>query len=320
MMRILNRADIHALVDVAGLVPAIREAMRRVSEGKTDMPLRNMIRVGGPNLFGIMTGAMREPDVHGAKLLSLYPNNPSLGRSSHCGVEIIFDAATGLPAACIDAAELTAIRTAAATAVATDALARPGPARLALIGCGEQAHSHIAAMRAVRPISSIVVWGRDRAKAAAFGHENGTEVAPSIEAAVADADIVCTTTPSTTPLLQKSMLRPGLHINAVGASIPTMQEIATTIVPAVTWVTDYRPSLEAQAAEIIDARRQGLVPPDFSFTEIGEVLNRTRPGRTAATDITLYRSLGVAAQDLAGAMAILDLAKAAGRGVEVDWS
>ncbi len=319
-MRILNRTDIRALVDVAGLVPAIGEAMRRVSEGKTDMPLRSMIRVGGGNLFGIMTGAMRDPDVHGAKLLSLYPDNPTHGRSSHCGVVVIFDAATGLPSACLDAAELTAIRTAAATAVATDALARKAASRLALIGCGEQAHSHIAAMRAVRPISSIVVWGRDPAKAAAFGRANGTEVATSIAAAVAEADIVCTTTPATRPLLERSMLHPGLHVNAVGASIPTMQEIATAIVPAVTWVTDYRPSLEAQAAEVIDARRMGLVAPDFVFTEIGEVLNGERPGRTSDSDVTLYRSLGVAAQDLAGAMAILALARAAGRGVEVDWS
>ncbi len=319
-MRILNRADIRSLVDVAGLVPAVRAAMRRVSEGKTDMPLRSMIRVGGGNLFGIMTGAMRGPDVHGAKLLSLYPDNPNHGRSSHCGVEVIFDAATGLPAACIDAAELTAIRTAAASAVATDALARKDAARLALIGCGEQAHGHIAAMKAVRPISSIVVWGRDPAKAAAFGHAHGVEVAASVEAAVDGADIVCTTTPATAPLLRKVMLRPGLHINAVGASIPTMQEIATDIVPAVTLVTDYRPSLEAQAAEVIDARRQGLVPADFAFAEIGEVLNGVRPGREADADVTLYRSLGVAAQDLAGAMAILELARATGVGVEVDWS
>ena len=319
-MRILNRADIRALVDVAALVPAIRAAMRRVSEGKTDMPLRSMIPVGGGRLFGIMTGAMREPDVHGAKLLSLYPDNPAHGRSSHCGVEVIFDAETGLPSACIDAAELTAIRTAAATAVATDALARPDATRLALIGCGEQAHSHIAAMRAVRPIGAIVVWGRDPAKAAAFARANGVELAGSVAEAVEGADIVCTTTQAREPLLLRAMLRPGLHINAVGASIPTMQEIATDVVPAVNLVTDFRPSLEAQAAEVIDARRRGLVGRDVAFAEIGEVLNGARPGRAGPAEITLYRSLGVAAQDLAGTMAILALAEAAGRGTVVPWA
>ena len=259
MMRILNKHDIRAVTGVAGLIPAIRAAMMRVSEGKTEMPLRSMIMLGDGNRFGIMTGAMREPDVHGAKLLSLYPGNPAHGRSSHCGVVVVFAHDTGLPIACIDAAELTAIRTAAATAVATAALARPEAARLAILGCGEQAHSHIAAMRAVRPISSIVVWGRDAVKAAAFGRENGVEVAGSVAAAVVGADIVCTTTPAAEPFFFKAMLEPGMHVNAVGASIPVMQEIATEVVPAVRLVTDFRPSLEAQAAEVIAARRAGLV-------------------------------------------------------------
>jgi ornithine cyclodeaminase len=175
-------------------------------------------------------------------------------------------------------------------------------------------------MRAVRPIASIVVWGRDPARAAAFAEQNGATAAPSVAAAVAGADIVCTTTPATVPMLERAMLRPGLHINAVGASIPTMQEIATDVVPAVTFVTDFRPSLEAQAAEVINSRKSGLVADDHSFAEFGEVLLGTRPGRTGAGDITLYRSLGVAAQDLAGALEILARAEAAGRGVVVDWS
>ena len=319
-MRILNKHDIRALTGVAGLIPGIEAAMCRVSEGKTDMPLRSMIRVGGPNLFGIMTGAMHEPAVHGAKLLSLYPGNPRHGRSSHCGVVVIFANDTGLPIACIDAAELTGIRTAASTAVATRALAREDAEVVAILGCGEQAHTHIAAMRAVRPIKRFVVWGRDAGRAAAFAAENGTEVAGSVAEAVRGADIVCTTTPAAEPFLLKSMLEPGMHINAVGASIPVMQEIATDIVPAVTWVTDYRPSLEAQAAEVIAARREGLVAESERFTEIGEVLNGTKPGRTARDDITLYRSLGVAAQDLASALAILALGEAANQGVSVDWS
>ena len=319
-MRVLNRADILAVVGVADLIAPVRTAMRRVSEGKTDMPLRSMIGLGDGNRFGIMTGAMREPAVHGAKLLSLYPDNPRFGRSSHSGLMVIFDAETGLPHACIDAAELTALRTAAATAVATDALARADATILAIIGCGEQAHSHIAAMRAIRPIARITVWGRDPARAAAFGRENAVEVAGSVAEAVRGADIVCTTTPSTTPLLLREMLEPGMHVNAVGASIPVMQEIATDIVPVVRLVTDFRPSLEAQAAEVIDARRRGLIAADHPIAEIGEVLNGSAVGRGGAADITLYRSLGVAAQDLAATLFILERAVAAGRGVEVAWS
>jgi ornithine cyclodeaminase len=318
-MRVLNREDILAVVDTAALIEPIAQAMRQVSAGMTDMPLRSMIPLGEGRRFGIMTGAMRGPALHGAKLLSLYPDNPRFGRSSHSGLMVVFDAETGLPAACIDAAELTALRTAAATAVATRALAREDASRLAIIGCGEQAHAHIAAMRAVRPIARIVVWGRDPRKAAAFGRHNGVEVADSVAAAVADADIVCTTTPATAPLLRAAMLRPGMHVNAVGASIPVMQEIATDIVPRVRLVTDYRPSLEAQAAEVIDARKRGLIGADHPIAEIGEVLNGTASGRRDAAEVTMYRSLGVAAQDLAATLFILERAKAAGGGVEVKW-
>jgi ornithine cyclodeaminase len=324
-MRILNRADIHALADVALLIPAIREAMLAVSEGRTDMPLRSMIRLAEGNLFGIMTGAMKAgamtgPAVHGAKLLSLYPGNPAKGRSSHCGVVVVFDAETGLPSGCIDAAELTALRTAAASAVATAALAAPGAARLALIGCGEQAGVHIAAMRAVRPVSDVAVWGRDAAKAAAFAERHGIRTAPSVAAALEGADLVVSATPAAKPLVTRAMLRPGVHLNAVGASIPTMQELESDIPASTLFVTDYRPSLEAQAAEVIAARREGKVALGFAFAEIGEVLAGTRAGRASGDDVTVYRSLGVAAQDLAGALALLARAEAQGVGTVVDWS
>jgi len=317
-VRILTRGDIASLVDPAALIAPMAATMRRVSEGHTEMPLRSVIPLGDGRHFGIMPGAMRGPDAHGAKLLSLYPDNPRHGRSSHTGLMVVFDAETGRPRACLDAAELTATRTAAATAVATAALARRDAASLAIIGCGEQAHSHIAAVRAVRPIRRVLVWGRDPAKAAAFARENAAEVAATVAAAAAEADIVCTTTPSPTPLLTAGMLRPGQHVNAVGASIPVMQEIATEVVPLVRLVTDYRPSLEAQAAEVIDARERGLIAADHPVAEIGEVLNGTVAGRSDDREITLYRSLGVAAQDLAASLFIVERAEAAGRGTVVD--
>ncbi len=319
-MRILNRTDIRAVVDTTALIDTVAAAMRAVSEGRTDMPLRSVISLGNGRRFGIMPGAMCQPDVHGAKLLSLYPDNPRAGRSSHSGLMVIFEAETGLPKACIDAAELTAVRTAAATAVATRALARRDAGTAAIIGCGEQAQAHIAALRAVRPIRRIVVWGRDPLKARQFAGEHELEVAGTVAAAVAEADIVCTTTPSTSPLFSAELLRPGLHLNAVGASIPVMQEIATEVVPRVRLVTDHRPSLEAQAAEVIDARRRGLIARDHPIAEIGEVLNGTAPGRSDEREVTLYRSLGVAAQDLTAALFILERAEAAGRGVVVDWA
>jgi alanine dehydrogenase len=189
-----------------------------------------------------------------------------------------------------------------------------------LIGCGEQAASHLAALRVVRPLRRITVWGRNPERAAAFAARHGIEHAASIETAIAEADIVCMVTDAQTPLLHPGMLRAGQHINAVGASVPSRQEIATGCVPAVALFTDYLPSLEAQAAEVIEARRSGLIGPDFPIGEIGAVLAGTAPGRRDDGAITLYRSLGVAAQDLAAADYVLRAAEAAGRGVVVDMS
>ncbi|MCW3474452.1 ornithine cyclodeaminase family protein [Limobrevibacterium gyesilva] len=319
-MRILTRADITALVDVAALIAPVAAAMQRVSEGRAELPLRSVVPVGGGNRLGVMPGALGDPPVYGAKLLSLFPDNPKHGRSSHAGLMLIFDPETGLVRACMDASELTALRTAAASAVATQALARADAATLAIIGCGEQAHSHLAAMRAVRPLRRVVVWGRDPANAEAFARRHGIDTADTLAAAVAQADIVCTVTAARTPLLQPDMLHAGLHVNAVGASVPVMQEIATGCVPAVDLFTDYKPSLEAQAAEVIDARRQGLIGPDHRITEIGDVLRGAEPGRRDAAAITLYRSLGVAAQDLAAAQFVLARAEQAQRGIVVEMA
>jgi alanine dehydrogenase len=316
-MRILSGADISALVDVAALLAPIGAAMQRVSEGRAELPLRSVVNLGGGNRFGIMPGSLADPPSYGAKLLSLFPDNPRHGRSSHAGLYLLFDPATGLPSACLDAAVLTALRTAAASAVATAALARADATVLALIGCGEQAISHLAAMRAVRPLGRVLVWGRDPAKAAAFARTHGVETAPSIADALAQADLVCTVTNPTTPLVVPEMLRPGLHLNAVGASMPVNQEIATECLPKVRLFTDYKPSLEAQAAEVLDARRRGIIAADHAITEIGDVLRGAAPGRRNADEITLYRSLGIAAQDLAAAHFILRRAEQSQRGTVV---
>jgi ornithine cyclodeaminase len=319
-MLILSAADIAALVDVVALIPPIAAAMRRVSEGRAGLPLRSAIDLGGGNRFGVMPGSIDDPPGYGAKLISLFPDNPRHGRSSHTGLYVLFDPATGLPSACLDAALLTALRTPAATAVATEALARADACVLALIGCGEQAAYHISAMRAVRPIGRVLVWGRNPARAAAFARTHGAEMVPSVAAALAEADIVCTTTNPTTPLVLPEMLRPGMHINAVGASLPIHQEIAPECLPKAHLFTDYQPSLEAQAGEVIEARRRGLIAADHPITEIGKVLSGTALGRRDPGEVTLYRSLGIAAQDIATAHFIVERARAAGRGTVVEMN
>ncbi|MCC6717317.1 MAG: ornithine cyclodeaminase family protein [Acetobacteraceae bacterium] len=317
-MRVLSGAEVASLVGVADLIAPIAAAMVEVSRGHVEMPLRSMVKLPGQNHMGIMAGHLGQPAGHGVKVLSLFPDNPNHGRSSHSGLFLLFDGTTGLPVLCMDAAVLTAIRTAAATAVASRVLARPGSAVLAILGLGEQAHSHIEAMRAVHPITRIIAWGRDRAKLAAFAEANATEVAARAADAVAQADIIVTATPARTPFLSAAMLRPGQHVNAVGASVAFMQELAADIVPATRFVTDYRPSLEPQAAEVIAARETGLIGPDHDIPEIGEIIAGTKPGRRGDDDITVYRSLGVAAQDLAAAHVILARAVARGVGTVVE--
>lgn len=319
-MRILSGAQVAALVGVADLIEPIAAAMVEVSRGNVEMPLRAMVKLPGANLMGIMGGHLGTPAGHGVKVLSLYPENPRFGRSSHSGLFLLFDGETGLPVLCMDAAVLTAIRTAASTAVASRVLARPDSHVLAILGLGEQAHSHIEAMRAVHPIRRIIAWGRDRAKLEAFARDNAVEMAASAAEAVADADIIVTATPAREPFLSLSMLKPGQHVNAVGASVAFMQEMTADIVAGTRFITDYRPSLEPQAAEVIAARREGLIDADHDIPEIGEIIAGTKPGRRSAGDITVYRSLGISAQDLAAAHAILARAVENDVGSEIDMA
>lgn len=319
-MRVLSGREVAELVDVPALIPAMRLAALAMSRGAVELPLRSMVKLPGEDRMGIMAGWMGAPAGHGIKVLSLYPRNPDRGISSHAGLMILFDAETGLPRLVMNASDLTAIRTAAATALTTDILAPAGAASVALIGCGEQAAVHIAAMRAVRPIERFTVWGRDARKAAAFAEAHGIARADSVAEAIAAADIVVTATPARSPLVNAGMLRPGLHINAVGASVPTMQEFTADVLPRVRFVTDYIASMEPQAAEMIAARAQGVVGPDYPVIEIGAVIDGKAEGRRSADEITFYRSLGTGAQDLAAAHEILARAEAGGVGVLVDMA
>lgn len=317
-MRILSGAQVAQLVGVADLIEPIAAAMVEVSKGNVEMPLRSMVKLPGANHMGIMGGHLGTPSGHGVKVLSLFPENPKFGRSSHSGLFLLFDGVTGLPVLCMDAAVLTAIRTAASTAVASRVLARRESRVLAILGLGEQAHSHIEAMRAVHPIGRIVAWGRDRAKLEAFGRENGVEIAGSAAEAVNGADIIVTATPAKAPFLSLDMLSPGQHVNAVGASVAFMQEMTPEIVAGTRFITDYRPSLEPQAAEVIAARKAGLIGEEHDIPEIGEIIAGAKPGRRSEREITVYRSLGISAQDLAAAHAILAKAVAAGVGTVVE--
>lgn len=323
-MIVLSRSHVEALLPMRAAIGVVADTMKVVSRGGATLPLRNVIPVGNGNMMGIMPGAMGDPACYGIKLVSLFPDNPAKGLSSHRGAVILFEAETGGAVAIMDADLLTAIRTAAASAVATDALARKNAAALALIGYGEQAQHHLDSICAIRPIRSLRVAGRSKEKAGEFaakatsGHPEIEAVAGNdVEAAVSGADIVCTVTASPTPILKGAWLEPGMHLNIVGSSVPTMREIDDdAVMRSSVWV-DYLPSTLAQAGEIVEMIREGKITENYLKGEIGKVLTGELPGRRDAEQITMYRSLGIAAQDLAVAHYLVARAREEGIGQTV---
>jgi ornithine cyclodeaminase len=238
---------------------------------------------------------------------------------------LLFEAEHGCPVALVDAAEITAIRTAAASGLATRLLANPGAGDLALLGAGEQARSHLAAMLAVRTLRRVRIWSRDGGKAAEFArlegakHQITIETAPSVREAVADADIICTVTKAREPILLGEWLAPGAHLNVVGSSIATAAEIDTPAVVKSRFFVDYRDSTRNEGGEYLRALKAGAISPEHILGEIGEVANGSQLGRRSPSDITLYKSLGIAPQDLASAHFVLQKARAAGAGQVIDF-
>lgn len=325
-MIVLSDSDIAALLPMRDAIEVVEKAMIAVSAGQTNLPLRSIVDVGGPNRMGVMPGAFMpgegQDGCYGVKLVSLFPGNPDAGYSSHQGAVVLFESKHGSAIAMMNAGLLTAIRTAAASAVATRTLAREDAGVLAIIGTGEQAEHHLEAMVAVRPIREVRVCGRRTEKAEAFArhararHPNlpvaaGTDV----RSAVADADIVCTVTSAAEPILFGDWIGPGTHLNVVGASVPTKREIDEELVARASVFVDYRASTFAQAGEIIQALESGRITAKHVLAEIGEVLPGGAPGRRDRDQITLYRSLGIAAQDLACAAFCVREAEMQGRGV-----
>lgn len=323
-MIVLTSEDVAALLPMRDAIEHIETAMKTVSAGGAELPLRNVVPVGGNNRMGVMPGALSDPACFGVKLVSLFPDNPERGLSSHLGAFILFDAVTGQATAMMDASLLTAIRTAAASAVATRALARKDAQTLALIGYGEQAEHHLDAICAVRDIQSVRVAGRSAAKADAFctaaqkrHPELQFSAGDDVRAAVESANIICTVTSSPTPILHHGWLAEGCHLNVVGSSIPSMREVDDDLVLRTSIWVDYLPSALAQAGEIVDLIAAGRMEESALRGEIGQLLNGDISGRTSPREQTVYRSLGVAAQDLAAAHAVLAAATEQGAGQKV---
>ena len=292
-------------------IPVMRRAMEQLSSGETEQMLRQILPLDRGRMFGVMAGAMGAGHAWGSKLVSVTPERTDPTIPSHQGVLILFDPDRGSPSAVVEAGAVTAIRTASASAMASDLLARPEASTLAIIGTGEQAHHHALAMMEVRPIRSIRVWGRsvERAEALAArltGHL-GIDVAAAktVEEATQDADIICTVTAANDPVLSAASVKRGAHINVVGSSFDGPREIDDDLVAASRFFADSAESVRAQGAEFRHALKSGAVDDDHLLGEIGEVALGRIEGRTSPQDITIYKSLGHIVQDIsAGALVV----------------
>ncbi|HEY5722788.1 MAG TPA: ornithine cyclodeaminase family protein [Allosphingosinicella sp.] len=300
---VISREEVAHHLSYEDCIPLMREAMIALSRGKSSGILRTIVDLKGGGQYGIMPGAF-EGGAFGAKLISVFPHSEP-GAKSHRGMVALFDPEDGAPACLIEAGELTAIRTAAASAAATDALARRDSRRLAILGTGEQAWRHIEAIACVRPLDDVRILGRSPEKSEALAIRSREELklpsiaAESVESAVAEADIVCTVTASPKPVLLGQWVKPGTHINAVGSSRAGPVEIDADLVACSRFFADHRESVLRQGAEFLEAKAAGRVGDDHILGEIGQVYDGSLAGRLSDDDVTIYKSLGNIVQDLA---------------------
>src|SRR3984957_7122786 len=325
-IRVLRGSEVRQLLPMAECIDLMHRTMIALSERRVVLPLRSvMVMPGELGMLGNMPGYLAEPECFGVKLVSLIPRNKPTQYSSHLGLVLLFETHHGCPVALLDADEITAKRTAAASGFATRLLARPEAGDLALLGAGEQARSHLEAMLAVRTLGRIRVWARDSDKAAAFADAEGArhritiERSATVREAVAGADIICTVTKAREPILLGEQLTAGVHLNVVGSSIATTAEIDTPAVVRSRFFVDYRESTVNEGGEYLRGLKAGAISAETFLAGVGEVANGSKTGRRALTDVTLYKSLGIAPQDLASSHYVLEKARAAGVGQVIDF-
>ena len=327
-LRILSAADVRQAITMAEAIAAVREAYVQLSTGQAVVPLRTPVPVdrrGAVTLF--MPAYLATSDAMAVKIVSIFPENPRHGLPLIHAAVIVVDAETGQPLALLDGTYLTALRTGAASGVATDLLARPDARTLAIFGAGAQARTQLEAVCTVRPIERV--WVYDPAPHAAAGYveemarhgdpiPSEIHVAASPREAVRDADVVCTATVSSTPVFDDADLKAGVHVNGIGSYTPEMQEVPAETVARAKIVVDARSASLAEAGDLIIPLRAGLLSEDDIYGEIGEVAAGKLPGRTSAGEITFFKSVGVAVQDVAVAHLALRRAAALGLGTSVE--
>jgi len=324
-VHIINQAEVLQLLPMSECIEVMAEALKTLARGNAILPLRPVLwlpeKVGA---LGMMPSYLGDLKAMGLKVVSVFPGNHGTQYDSHQGAVMLFETEHGRLLAIVDASEITAIRTAATTAVATRLLAREEASDLAILGSGVQARTHLEAMLLARPIKRVRVWSRDPDHARHFAEREsqrrGIKVEPmgTAQAAVAEADIICTTTAAREPVLLGEWIAPGAHVNAVGSSVAFTRELDTAAVVKASLFVDRRESTINEAGDFLFAKKEGAIGDDHIQGEIGEILLGRIVGRASAAEITLFKSLGLAVEDLAAAHHIYQKALEKGMGMAVE--
>lgn len=316
-MLVLDRGQVESLLDMDALIAALAPAMVELSAGRVSMPQRVAAQVQGKGLLGVMPAYLPSHNTLCCKLVSVFPGNAALGLPSHQAVVMLFDADSGAPVAMLDGASITALRTAAGSALATKLLARDEAEVLLVVGTGVQARAHAHAMLRVRKIKELRVAGRGTQARADLARRLSGELRMEVKSfpiareAYAGADIVCATTHAEEPVVKGEWLEPGMHLNSVGLNARGREVDAAAV---------------KRARVVVESRAAALAPPPSGanelagaavHAEIGEVISGTRAGREAAEQVTLYKSVGVAVQDAVAARLVYEAARTHRLGREV---
>lgn len=323
-MLAIDGATARSLLPMDLCIDLMADALAGLARGEAANPLRTVVPVPAamPSALASMPAVLADPLAIGVKIISVFPGNHGQGIESHQGFVLLFEGEHGSPVALIDAIAITAVRTAAVSGLATRLLARQDAGDLAILGSGTQARSHLEAMHAVRPLRRIRAWSPHAERLHAFVEDAmtaGIEVKPmeDAQAAVEGADIVCTVTAASEPVLEGEWLAPGAHVNAVGSSLPANRELDSEAVRRARLFVDRRESTRSEAGDYLIPLREGVIGEDHIVAEIGEIAAGMAEGRRAPDEITLFKSLGLAIEDLAAARWIHQQAVATGAGTPI---
>jgi len=323
---LVNQAEVAAWLPMRECIDVMAEAFKMLASGNTILPLRPIMwlpeRIGA---LGMMPAYMKDINAMGLKVLTLFPGNHDTQYDSHQGAVLLCEATHGCLLAIMDATAITAIRTAAVSGLATKLLAREDAHDLAILGTGTQARTHLEAMLLVREITRVRVWSRNAGHARKFAEYESQRYRIKIEAvetardAIAGADIICTTTAAKEPIVLGDWLNPGAHINAVGACTPITRELDTNAMLKAHLIVDRRESALNEAGDFLIPKKEGALDDTHIRGELGEILLGQIHGRTSPEQITLFKSLGLAIEDLASAQHIYTKMAAKGAGTWIEW-